>query len=248
MTVAASLQAETENRGVVLDPRTKLLLLMTVALFVLGGGVQGASNAVLQPVLAAVPVALLLSARRIHMAAGYVVAYALSYTMLLAVTPHLTGVLNFAVMGSASLFTRFMPSVMIGIYLLTTTTVSEFTAAMQRMHLSEKVIIPLSVMFRFFPTLADECASINAAMRMRGVSFAGGNPVAMLEYRIVPMLMCSAKIGEELSAAALTRGLGGEVQRTNVCEVGFRVADVVVLILCVVPYVLFLAQRTGVIA
>ena len=31
------LQADAENRGVVFDPRTKMLLLITMAVFVLGG-------------------------------------------------------------------------------------------------------------------------------------------------------------------------------------------------------------------
>ena len=92
--------------------------------------------------------------------------------------------------------------------MISTTTVSEFTAAMQRMHLSDKIIIPLSVMFRFFPTVIDESVSINAAMKMRDIRIGGRNFSKMFEYRIVPLMTCCVKIGEELSAAALTRGLG----------------------------------------
>ncbi len=58
----------------------------------------------------------------------------------------------------------------------------------------------------------------------------------MLEYRLVPVIMCSVKIGEELNAAALTRGLGGPVKRTNICEIGFHVQDVFFLLLCVVAF------------
>ena len=62
-------------------------------------------------------------------------------------------------------------------------------------------------MFRFFPTIREENESIRAAMKMRGVRFGGGKVGQILEYRIVPRITCTAKIGEELSAAALTRGL-----------------------------------------
>ncbi len=41
-------------------------------------------------------------------------------------------------------------------------------------------------------------------MKMRGIRFGGGKASAMLEYRLVPVIMCSVKIGEELNAAALT--------------------------------------------
>ena len=92
-------------------------------------------------------------------------------------------------------------------------------AMMLRMHLSEKIIIPLSVMFRFFPTVMDEAASIHAAMRMRDIRFGGRNAAKMLEYRMIPLMTCCVKIGEELSAAALTRGLGGKAKRTNICKI-----------------------------
>lgn len=58
-----------------------------------------------------------------------------------------------------------------GYYVISSTTVSEFTAAMKRMHVTDKIIIPFSVMFRFFPTVAEEAKAINNAMRMRGIRF-----------------------------------------------------------------------------
>ena len=58
--------------------------------------------------------------------------------------------------------------------------------AMLRLRLSEAIIIPMSVMFRFFPTVADEFSSINAAMRMRGIALGGGRAGKMLEYRMIP--------------------------------------------------------------
>ena len=114
-----------------------------------------------------------------------------------------------------------------GYFVVTTTTVSEFVAAMERLHLPQQITIPMSVMFRFFPTVAEEWSAIGDAMRMRGVRFGGGKVGAILEYRIVPMMICSVKIGEELSQAALTRGLGGPVKRTNICKLGFHVQDVI---------------------
>ncbi len=44
-------------------------------------------------------------------------------------------------------------------------------------------------------------------MKMRGIRFGGKNPFLMLEYRLVPLMVSVVKIGDELSAAALTRGL-----------------------------------------
>ena len=45
-------------------------------------------------------------------------------------------------------------------------------------------------------------------MKMRNIRFGGKNPFLMVEYRLVPLMVSVVKIGDELSAAALTRGLG----------------------------------------
>ena len=75
----------------------------------------------------------------------------------------------------------------------------------------------------------EEYAAIRDAMKMRGITLA--NPLAMLEYRVVPLLIAACKIGEELSAAALSRGLGAPVRRTNVCRVGFGWLDIAAIVL-----------------
>ena len=129
-------------------------------------------------------------------------------------------------------YDKFLPGIMAGTYLMQTTTVSEFSSAMSRMHITDKLTIPLSVMFRFFPTIADEFRAINDAMRMRDIRFGGKNVDKMIEYRLIPLMVCSAKIGEELNAAAITRGLGGDVKRTNVCRIGFHFQDYIVVLIC----------------
>ena len=232
------LQAKIDKRGLVLDPRTKMLLLLTMSTFVLGGA-DGEKLAWLMPAFCAVPALALITARQYRMATLYVVIYSVTLVCMEYAIGVTNGLVRFLVFGSGVIITRFMPCIMMGAYLFSSTTVSEFTAAMHRMHVPEAIIIPLSVMFRFFPTVYDEACSINAAMRMRDIQCGGANVSKMLEYRLVPLMACCAKIGEELSAAALTRGLGGEIRRTNVCEIGFHVQDIVVIAMCAVPYVLW---------
>ncbi len=135
-----------------------------------------------------------------------------------------------------------------GTYVMTTTTVSEFIAAFERMHVPVQLTIPLSVMFRFFPTVKEEFHAINAAMKMRNIRFGKGNVIKAIEYRVVPMLSCSAKIGEELSASALSRGLCGEHKRTNICTIGFGIADHVLLLFCAVCVLYGIGTTIGVIS
>ena len=84
----------------------------------------------------------------------------------------------------------------------------------------------------------EEGASINNSMRMRGISLGGGKPTKMMEYRLVPLLMCSVRIGEELSQAALTRGLGAPIRRTNICKIGFQLQDYVMFAIGIASIVL----------
>lgn len=238
---SAVLQTSRQRVGVVLDPRTKLLLLLTMAVFCLGGAGGSAVDAVL-PAILLMPFALLLISGKWRLALIGVAAYVGSDLFMQLVRPHLTGVVQFVALGSCAILNRFLPSILMAAYVMGTTTVSEFVAAMQRMRVSQNVYIPLSVMFRFFPTVADEASSIGCAMRMRDIRLGGREVTKMVEYRLVPLMACCVKIGDELSAAALTRGLGGDAVRTNICEIGFHAQDVVSGVLCAVPWTLLVCD------
>ena len=239
------LRSGTSGRGLVLDPRTKMFLLITMSVFVLGYA-GGEELAFLMPLFCALPALALLSAGKWKQALVYSVVYGFCTLALNRWIMVLNGVPRFLLFGTCGILTRILPGLMMGVYVLKTTTVSEFTAGMLRMHLSEKIIIPLSVMFRFFPTVMDEAFGINDAMRMREIRFGGRNAAKMLEYRLVPLISCCARIADELSAAALTRGLGSDVRRTNVCRIGFHIQDGAVILLCLVPYLLLLLKALGV--
>ena len=66
-----SLAATRQKTGLVLDPRTKLLVLITVTTLMFSTSNQGLMNLV-KPVLSLIPFALLLSARRVGTAARIV--------------------------------------------------------------------------------------------------------------------------------------------------------------------------------
>lgn len=235
------LQANIVNRGLVFDPRTKLILLFTMSSFVLGG-IAGEGLSFLLPCFCILPFILFLSARKYSLAVLYFIAYAGVYSLNYFAAPYLKGVLGFLLLACTGIVTRFMPSIVLGAYVVSSTTVSEFTAAMQKIHLSEKIIIPLYVMFRFFPTVADEFTSIDCAMKMRGINLGGRNAGKIVEYRMIPLMTCAVKIGDELSAAALTRGLGGTVKRTNVCRIGFHVQDVIAIIFCLACFLILFME------
>ncbi len=214
------------GRKSLLDPRTKLLLLTFVSVFVLGNA-GGDSAAEFRVVLNYLPLFLLLASRRWGAFLYGVVLYSAAYALALLVMPHCKGFLNYLLVATCGIILRFLPGILTGMYVVSTTTVSEFICVMERMHVPQTITIPLSVMFRFFPTVVEEAGSINKAMAMRDIKFGGRKAFKMIEYRLIPMMTSSVKIGQELSAASLTRGLGGPCKRTNICKIGFGVWDVV---------------------
>lgn len=214
-----------------LDPRTKLALVLTCAIYILGNA-GGSRMQMPVLILSTVPFILNLLDGSKRTALAYLLIMLTTQCICNVFSGVKAGNITFLVFGISGFIRRLAPGLFMARYLLTTTTVSEFIAAMQRMKVPDAFTIPLAVVFRFFPTITEEYAAINHAMGMRGVRPAGGKFAKILEYRIVPMMSCSLKIGEELSAAALTRGLGAPIKRTNICRIGFHALDYVLLTAC----------------
>ncbi|WDV47403.1 energy-coupling factor transporter transmembrane component T [Clostridiaceae bacterium M8S5] len=229
------------NTKVKLDPRTKLLLmvLITTTMFMY-------NNVKLILGIALIPFVLLMFNKQYKLAISYILIFILSiWAKVSHDAIHINQVFNGILVLLVGLVMRLFPGLMMGAYVISSTKVSEFIAAMEKMHLSQNIIIPLAVMFRFLPTVREESRSIKLAMRMRGIQFGSKkffrNPATLLEYRMVPLLTSIVKIGDELSAAALTRGLGSPIKRTNVVKVGFGVYDVLFLSIALILFmVLFL--------
>lgn len=212
------------NSALPLDPRTKLLMLFMIATFVLGGA-GGNRMDVFVIILTIIPFLLLLLNGEYTTALVYAVLYISGILADVYLIPITSGAVKFLTLAYSGIFRRVLPGIMMGFVALTSTTVSEFVAGMERMHITDKITIPLSVMFRFFPTVGEEFTAINRAMAMRGIKGTSAGIGKNIEYRFIPMMTCSVKIGEELSAAALTRGLGSPVRRTNICRIGFHIQD-----------------------
>ena len=107
---------------------------------------------------------------------------------------------------------------------------------MNRMHVTDKLTIPISVIFRFFPTVIEESRAINDAMRMRGIEMGANKASEAIEYRMVPLIASCSMIGEELSAAAMTRGLDVGQKRSCIWNIRLRIQDYVIMLFCFVCF------------
>lgn len=225
-----------EGQKSFLDPRTKLLLIFIEAVIVLATA-GGERLVVFKAIFTVLPFLLLVTIRKYKtcLIAGGILLTVMCLEYF--VFQNVKGMAEAMLVIVITIVTRFLPAYVTGVFVIQTTKVSEFKAAMEKMHIPDEITIPMCVMFRFFPTVKEENESIRAAMKMRGIGFGGKKASKVVEYRLVPMIACSAKIGEELSAAALTRGLGKSRKRTNICKIGFGICDYLIFVLAAITMI-----------
>lgn len=224
-----------------LDPRTKIVLCLVVSFIMLESTTSLVVNA-LQIALAVLPLIFLLMLGKHKMAVYYLCAYVFASLVPQLLVPLLPDIINLLFTGMIALMTQILPGMMMAYFLIVSTSVSEFVTAMDRMHVPKSISVPMSVLFRFFPTIVEEYGHVRDAMRMREV----GNlrqPMAMLEYRMVPFMTSIVSIGNDLAASALTRGLSAPVRRTNVCPIGFTWRDGLAFVLTGGCIAIFLIYR-----
>ncbi|MDR2109632.1 MAG: energy-coupling factor transporter transmembrane protein EcfT [Coriobacteriales bacterium] len=113
--------------------------------------------------------------------------------------------------------------------LVSTVRVGELAYALQRLHIPRLVIVALSVVLRFFPTLAAEASAVLAAMKLRGIRLSLGNilrhPLRMIEHFAVPLILRVSVVTDEISRAATVRGIDSKHARTSLYELKTGVAD-----------------------
>lgn len=226
------LQAVVSTRsGFHLDPRTKLLLMSIVATaeFLY-------NHIAFMIAVALIPFVLLLTNRQYKTAIFFFCLFTVGmFVQAVQNSFHFPMVVNMLVVLLVGLVLRLFPAFVMGSYIVKSTTASECITALERMHIGRQITIPLSVLFRFIPTMQEESAAIKDAMRMREVQFGTKkfwkNPAALIEYRFIPLIISVVKIGDDLSAAALTRGLDNPIRRTNITKVGFTNWDLITVLI-----------------
>jgi energy-coupling factor transport system permease protein len=222
-----------------LDPRAKLYMILIVSAVVMMSATTPFLWAV-RIIMTLIPITLLVIEKKYTSALGftflYTVALVLTFTLL---SEESTGIFKSLLTGYSGIVVQFMPCLITAWYVVRTTKIDEFMSAMQKMHVPDGITISLAVVMRFFPTIKEEYSAISDAMKMRGIALGGGNAAKMIEYRMIPLLFSCVNIGDELSAAAITRGLGGKVKRSSVEQLKLRFLDWLLIVAFTAVAVIF---------
>lgn len=209
--------------GLSLDPRTKLLILVFINVIIFT-----CPDLYTEWFCIALIAAVLLLMGAFRQTLRGLLFYA-AMMGLLYVCGIIPGFLSTFISMMVICFRRVMPTVMFASGLIATTKVSDLVSALQKLYVPKSIIIPFAVTLRFFPTAKEEFSCIRDAMKLRGIGFDLKNiftrPLTLLECVLVPMMLRCASIAEELSAAAVTRGIESETRRTSLRELSFQAAD-----------------------
>ena len=121
-------------------------------------------------------------------------------------------------------------------------------ASLQAMRLPKAVGIGVAVLLRFFPTIGGEYRAIRASQRFRGIGVGVLHTLAHLpstvEYILIPLILRTTKVAEELSASMTVRGVRFSGETTSFRPVRFTWKDTLLcLIALLVSAVVFLLER-----
>jgi len=216
-----------------LDPRTTLATIGLLNVVMFSAGFTG-GDALARLVFQLIPALLAIGIGRFWPALAYLL---ISLTALAGERWLLAGELSgagVALAGVCGLIARLAPGLFLGYVAVVSIQVGELMAALERLRIPRQLVIPAAVVLRFIPTVREESAAVASAMSARGISLGRVGPLTWLEYRLVPLLISTVKAGEELTQAALTRGLGRPGRATRICRIGLRVPDAAVFALCAV--------------
>ncbi|MBQ4524157.1 MAG: energy-coupling factor transporter transmembrane protein EcfT [Lachnospiraceae bacterium] len=225
-----------------LDPRTKLYFLLLANLLLFFH--VDTKTEVMLTILFFIP--FFFSERRktgIGFGVVYVILLAVEYGMVFLGQSVLQNFVSMVLVGIRMIF----PCLITGAYAFSTTGIGEFVCALRRMGITEKVIVPCMVVIRFFPTVKEDYRQIKNAMALRGIAVGNfallRHPAQSLEYILIPLLMNANNVAQDLSVAALTKGIGIKGKHTSMVQIRMKALDLGYMILCSLPFVLFLGGK-----
>ena len=197
------------------DPRTSLLLILVISILVMAPG-----GAVFIPAGAALGLLLALADGARKHAAALALGVGILGFGWCALPRLLPSMLTTAIGLAANYFLRFLVIYGVGQHLFRTATPGTMTAALRAARVPRALTVPVAVMLRFVPVVATEASAVLDSMRLRGLTGWRSvlrHPVLSIGWFTVPVIASTLRVGDDLSAAALLRGLGSH--RRPTCRV-----------------------------
>ena len=131
----------------------------------------------------------------------------------------------------AGIVIKILPGLIMGYYTMTTTKMSDLVYSLQKIKFPNTIIIPISVMFRFFYSIKQDYKIIGEAMYMHDLTLKSffKNPSRFIEYKFVPLLMITSQTADNVAISAMTRGMKVDGERSSISRAQLRSIDYILL-------------------
>lgn len=142
----------------------------------------------------------------------------------------------------ASIVIKILPGLIMGYYTMTTTKMSDLVYSLQKIKMPNTIIIPISVMFRFFYSIKQDYKIIGEAMYMHDLTIKSffKNPSRFIEYKFVPLLMITSQTADNVAISAMTRGMKVSGDRSSISSAHLRSIDYILLAFGIFIIILFI--------
>ena len=140
---------------------------------------------------------------------------------------------------------RVLPGIMMGYYAIATTKMSDLVYSLKKLKLPNFLIIPVSVMFRFFYSIKEDYQKINEAMHMHGLTMKNffKEPTKILEYKFVPLLIITSQTADNVAISAMTRGMRIEDKRSSISNARLKLQDYILIASGIFIIILFIKVK-----
>ena len=220
------------QKGIAMDPRAGLLLLVTANVVVFAQKTTLPGNVFV--FLLAIVMTLCGHVKSAIKFGLLFVTLVLAQTYIFPVAPIW---INFMFGIFCNYGRRMLPCFMAGMLLIQTNSLHRFILAMRKLRFPQELIIPIAVSVRYFPAIKEEFTHVGEAMKLRGTPW-----MRRIEGYLVPIMLSATTTAQELAQAAVTRGIENPCPKTSAEELKFQWTDWVLSSVGIVTTILSLVM------
>ena len=211
-----------ENRKLsIFDPRAGLWILIAANIIAFSDHPLWAELAL---------ISLLLALMIVHGRAVMAVKWTAGYCALLFFQQVILPAAPMIIATSFTIFAaytrRMLPCLMTGSLMLKCTPLRYLILGLRQLHIPQKLIVAISVTLRYFPAIREETGWIRDAMKLRDI-----RGLRRLECTVMPLMVSATETAEELSAAAVTRGIENPAPKTSAVSLRLLPSDLAGMLL-----------------
>ena len=180
----------------------------------------------LEAALIALLLALMIGHGRPSMAWKWAVGYGALLVFQQVILPSSPMIIATSFTIFATYTRRMFPCLMTGSLMLKCTPLRYLIVGLRQLHIPQKLIVAISVTLRYFPAIREEIGHIRDAVKLRNI-----RGLSRLECTVMPLMVSATETAEELSAAAVTRGIENPARKTSAVSLRLMPADLTGMLL-----------------